>query len=315
MAKRVEKFPQVVYRKHTQTLSPHPSPWVRKPGRHLPEFAFFVILSFVAMAVDVQYGFGWLNGLAGKLAAPMVYSVDRILFPLARSVAFVRETWDAKKENAALREELDRARRDLHYYESEFHKNLRYRELLNLKAEVAPEAVAAQVLRYQDSAAQRAIVLRAGEAEGLEVGQPVLGESGQLLGRISRIDRRFSTVVLLTDPSCRAGVAVESTQAQGILYNRNGQLFVSVDRAEEVREGDRLVTSHLSDLFPEGLLVGRIVGPAGDKETDPLVAAHLGLMKSYRVEPVFPNEKWGSAREVLCLPAYRSRPVAPDKGS
>lgn len=307
MAKRVEKFPQVIYRRHSKSLSPHPSPWVRKPGRHLPEFVLFVTLSFVAMGVDVQYGFGWLSGLAGKISAPVVYAVDRILFPLARSVVFVRETWDAKKENSELRDRLAEAQRELHYFESEFHKNLRYRELLNLKAEVAPEAVAAQILSYHPSSIRRTIVLRAGQAEGLEAGQPVLSEGGQLLGRIERVDSRFSTVVLLTDPSCRAGVAVESTQSQGILYNRNGELFVSVERAEEVREGDRLVTSHLSDLFPEGLLVGEIVGPAGEKETDPLVAAHLGLMKSYRVEPVFPTEKWGSAREVLCLPAYQPR--------
>jgi hypothetical protein len=45
-----------------------------------------------------------------------------------------------------------------------------------------------------------------------------------------------------------------------------------------------------------------IEGEAEAREKDPLVAAELGLMKTYRVKPILPLAEWVEIREVLCLP-------------
>jgi hypothetical protein len=63
-----------------------------------------------------------------------------------------------------------------------------------------------------------------------------------------------------------------------------------------------LLTSHLSDLYPEGLLIGQVAGTGGITERDPMVASDLGLTSSYKVTTAFPASDWSEIREVLCLP-------------
>ncbi|MCG3196554.1 MAG: hypothetical protein GHCLOJNM_01030 [bacterium] len=304
MARRDDNLPEVIYRKHPPLLSSEPSPWVRQPARHLPLFLLLALLSCALIAIDLRTGFSWLQVAAGKVSGPIIHMVDLVLAPVARSVTVIRETLTARSENADLRNRVVELEARLHSSQTALEENIRLRQLLDLKAEVAPEAEAAEVLRYRNEAASRVMILRGGGSQGLSVGQPVITRSGQLLGRITGITDLVSTVRLITDPGSSIGVTLEKTQSQGILYSRDGNLFVRVDRAEEVPEEERVVTSHAGELFPKGLLIGFIEGEAGPIERDPFVAADLGLMKSYRVKTAYPIEDWERIREVLCLPAW-----------
>lgn len=305
MVRRSEDLPEVIYRKHPPLISSDPSPWVRQPARYLPLFLVLVCLSCIITAIDLRYGFRWLTTGIGNLSGPLVHSIDLLIAPVSRSASFVQETLSARSENSQLRARIEELEGQVHALQNSDEENQRLRELLDLKAEVAPKAAAAEVLRYRAEATQRVMTLRAGRLEDLTLGQPVLTKGGQLLGRIVAITDRVSTVRLITDPSCSIGVTLEKTQSQGMLYSRDGNLFVRLERAELVPQNERVLTSHLSDLFPEGLLIGIIEGEAGPIDKDPFVAAELGLMKNYLVRPVHPVEEWSRIREVLCLPLWK----------
>jgi len=304
MARRSDHLPELIYRKHSPLISSDPSPWVRQPGRYLPLFIILVSLSCVITAIDLRYGFTWLSQGIGNVSGPVVHSVDLLIAPVSRSASFIQETLRARRENQALKSRLDDLEKQASQMQTLTLENDRLRQLLDLKAEVAPKAEAAQVLRYRNSATHRTMTLRAGGQRGLVAGQPVLTQGGQLLGRISEVTDRVSTVRLINDPSCSMGVTLERSQSQGIAYNRDGELYVSVGRSELVADGERVFTSHLSDLFPEGLLVGMVKEPADPNDKDPLVAAELGLMRNYRIEPLYPVSEWPQIREVLCLPLW-----------
>lgn len=304
MARHSDHLPELIYRKHSPLISSDPSPWVRQPGRYLPLFILLVCLSCVITAIDLRYGFTWLSQGVGNLSGPVVHSVDLLIAPVSRSATFIQETLRAHRENKSLKTHLEELESQMSQLQTLVQENERLRQLLDLKAEVAPKAAAAQVLRYRNAATHRTLTLRAGTQRGLAVGQAVLTRGGQLLGRIVEVTDRVSTVRLINDPSCSIGVTLERSQSQGILYNRDGELFVSVERSELVAEGERVFTSHLSDLYPEGLLVGVIKGSADPIDKDPLVAAELGLMRNYRLEPHYPISEWSSIREVLCLPLW-----------
>lgn len=310
MAKREDRLPEVIYRKHPPLLSSDPSPWVRQPSRHLPLFLLLAFLSCAVIAMDLRTGFGWLQVAAGKVSGPVIHMVDLLLAPVARSATVIRETLTARAENANLRDRVAELEGQLHTTQTAIEENVRLRHLLDLKAEIAPEAEAAEVLRYRNEAASRILILRGGAGQGLAVGQPVITRSGQLLGRTTAVTDLVSTVRLITDPGSSIGVTLEKTQSQGILYSRNAELFVRLDRTEPIPEQERVVTSHTSDLFPKGLLIGFIKGEAGPIERDPFVAADLGLMKIYAVRTSYPIADWGRIREVLCLPAWGREPSA-----
>lgn len=305
MVRRGEDLPEVIYRKHPPLISSDPSPWVRQPARYLPLFLILVCLSCTITAIDLRYGFRWLATGIGNLSGPVVHSIDLLIAPVSRSATFIQETLSARSENTTLRTRIEELEGQVHALQNSDEENRRLRELLDLKAEAAPKAAAAEVLRYRNEASQRIMTLRAGTLDDLALGQPILSKGGQLLGRIVAITDRVSTVRLITDPACSIGVTLEKTQSQGILYNRDGNLFVRLDRAELVPQNERVLTSHLSDLFPEGLPIGVVEGEAETNDKDPFVAAELGLMKTYRVRPVHPVEEWARIREVLCLPLWK----------
>jgi cell shape-determining protein MreC len=311
MVRRGENLPEVIYRKHSPLISSDPSPWVRQPARYLPLFLVLVCLSCIITAIDLRYGFRWLATGIGNLSGPVVHSIDLLIAPVSRSATFVQETLTARSENTGLRARIEELEGQVHTLQNADEENRRLRELLDLKAEAAPKAAAAEVLRYRNEASQRIMTLRAGKLEDLSLGQPVLTKGGQLLGRIISLTDRISTVRLITDPACYIGVTLEKTQSQGMLYSRDGKLFVRLERAELVPQNERVLTSHLSDLFPEGLLIGVVEGEADPIEKDPFVAAELGLMKSYRVSPVHPVEEWPRIREVLCLPLWTTTGTEP----
>jgi rod shape-determining protein MreC len=308
MVRRGTQLPEVVYRKHSPLVSADPSPWVRQPTRYLPLFLLLVVLSCVVIAIDLRYGFGWVKTSLGNLAGPIVHSVDLLITPLSRSASFIEETLQAKSENQQLRERIADLEQQVRTGQDAVEENRRLRELLDLKADIAPKAIAAQVIRYHAGVAGKTMTLRRNEEMKISpfaVGQPVLTRGGQLLGRIIAVYQRFSTVRLIHDPASSMGVTLEKSQSQGILYNRGSSLYVKVDRNELVSPNEKVFTSHLSDLFPEGLLIGVIAGEADPREKDPLVAAELGLMKSYVVNPIYPLDQWSGIREVLCLPLWQ----------
>ena len=302
MAKRGERLPEVVYRKHPPLASADPSPWVRQPARHLPLFLFLTVSSWGIVAIDLKYGFAWLETASGKVSAVLVHTVDLALSPISTSAGLLRETLSARVENKDLRKEVAQLQAAASGLQSAAEENSRLRALLDLKAEVAPEATVAEVMTYRPQATQRVMVLRGGRMEGLSVGQPVLTQGAQLLGRVARVADRYCHVRLITDPKVSIGVTIERSGAQGVLYNRDGKLFVKVDRTEVINPGDRVMTSHLSDIYPEGLLVGKIEGSARADERDSFVAAQRELNERYRVSASFPIRNWHEVREVLCLP-------------
>jgi len=306
---RADRHSQVAYRSRSTTAESLGTGGSQNPVRFLPLFLFLTFLSLGVIAVDVRYGFDWLNDFVGRIANPLVIAMDRVLQPISSSFSYVHETLAAKEENEDLRERIEKLERENLALRDAATENDRLRDLLNLKAEVAPSAMAAPVIRFVDLPGKRMMILRAGEDQGLRVGQPVLSESNQLLGRIVETSPSSATVRLINDPVSKVRVTVERTGAQGTLYSHSGKLYLRLERGETVREDDRIVTSHLGDSFPEGLAIGKIAREASDQESDPMVAVEMGLMKNYEVEAVVPVSRWGSFREILCLPGSHRTPL------
>jgi rod shape-determining protein MreC len=80
------------------------------------------------------------------------------------------------------------------------------------------------------------------------------------VGRVSGVGETTSRVILLTDTSSRIPVTVEPSGQKAILTGDNSYypLLDFLEDREVVRPGDRVVTAGDGQLFPAGLLVGRV---------------------------------------------------------
>ncbi|MBU0529881.1 rod shape-determining protein MreC [bacterium] len=170
------------------------------------------------------------------------------------------------QENELLRERLIvlfLEKESLLEYEVE---NARLKEMLDFKRESKIEMIPAKVINMGLSANLLSMTVDVGSDAGVKKNNPVITPSG-IIGKIAKINDQSSVVQLISDPSFRIGVRFLPSGTTGILrWAINNICNVrEVYKNSIVNVGDQVVTSGLSDIFPEGLHVGTVSSVADDR--------------------------------------------------
>ena len=137
----------------------------------------------------------------------------------------------------------------------------------------------------------RDLLLAMGLRDGILDGWATMDGLG-LVGRISGVGETTSRVMLLTDPSSRLPVTIQPSGQRALLTGDNTALpyLDFMESPEDVRPGDRVVTSGDGGLFPPGLLVGQAV-QASDRRMRVRLAADYGRLEFLRVLRSHPPEQ------------------------
>ena len=138
-------------------------------------------------------------------------------------------------------------------------ENKRLRKLLNLKEHSIYEGLASSVIAREPGNWFQALLLDRGERSGVKKNSIVVTPEG-LVGRVIKVNKSSSQVLLITDPGSEIGVLVQRSRIQGVIQGKGRYLILKYLPLEaDVREGDLIITSGLEGrLFPKGLTVGRI---------------------------------------------------------
>lgn len=107
---------------------------------------------------------------------------------------------------------------------------------------------------------KQTILVNRGAADGLFVGQPVFDPEG-LLGQVSEVMPVTSAVTLITDPGHALPVQVSRHGLRAIALGTGKPdrlRIVYLTPNDDIRKGDRLVTSGLGGRFPAGYPVARV---------------------------------------------------------
>ena len=130
----------------------------------------------------------------------------------------------------------------------------------NVRIDPALTSVSGVVMADSGTAFRQSVLLNVGQRDGIVDGWATMDGLG-LVGRISGVGRQTSRVVLLTDPSSRVPVTIQPSGRRALLTGDNTPLpFLDfLEGVENVRPGDRVVTSGDGGVFPSGLLVGQAV--------------------------------------------------------
>ena len=104
-----------------------------------------------------------------------------------------------------------------------------------------------------------------GTTQGVERGDTVIDDEGQLLGTVIEADLTSCRVLTILHPSFNAAGVVSRTRDNGILtgdasYAAAGQcIFTDLSRESMASVGDEVITTGLGGVYPANILVGRIV--------------------------------------------------------
>jgi len=225
----------------------------------------------------------WFKKLAFHVAYVPARAFQNIENSFAKTERLNEENLDLKRRVGELSVELSRMKQKKEQIEG-------LEELLGFKKSLRYEAKASRVIARDIAGFRKFLVIDKGSADGIKENTPCVSLEG-IVGNVVDVSPNTSKVMLITDPASRIGVTIASSRETVLLVgSAKGQcrvIYLGLDG--DIKEGDEVVTSGVSSLFPEGLPVGTV--------------KHIGIerTKLYRYAEITPYAKMGKIREVLAM--------------
>lgn len=172
---------------------------------------------------------------------------------------FIPNYFSLKKENSVLRERNVRLADEVSLLRESRLENIRFRKLLQLKERSTFTYIPTNVIGKNQQPMRTTITLDVGENDGVKYNMSIVTDAG-LVGKIVATSSKYSIGQLVLHKDFRASVQVERERVDGIIYWDGSEhlLLKNVPRTANVREGDVIITSDLSTIFPPGIKVGVI---------------------------------------------------------
>jgi rod shape-determining protein MreC len=163
------------------------------------------------------------------------------------------------EENNRLKKEIFQCKAyENQYYEVEA-ENRRLRRILELKKKTTNVVTTAEVYALSATNWFHTVKIDKGTDSGLAEDMVTITPKG-IVGRIHRCGADWADVVLVTDLNFSASIRLQSSRVEGILAGggSNKCYIKYIPLEEKIDEGERVVTSGLDGIFPEGIFIGTV---------------------------------------------------------
>ncbi len=217
---------------------------------------FGLLIMVISRLPQVQFvenvGFEVLGALEIHISVPFA-KFDQ----LAQTIEGIGQL---REENARLRAEVDRLTQQAVRVGELQRENAELRAELQFKqSDPQFKWIPARIIGFDPSNLVHAIIIDQGTRSGVAEGMTVTTPQG-LVGQVVQVTPNTAKVLLITDVSSSVYSLIQSNRAKGVVNgSRSGQLTMTfIPQGEHVQPGDRVVTSGLGGVFPEGLLVGTV---------------------------------------------------------
>ena len=165
-----------------------------------------------------------------------------------------------RQQNRDLQEQIQQMQLEQVRLRQDAEQARRLQSLLGFKEQFINKTVAAQVIGSSGSEQSRLVYIDKGSDDGIRNDMAVITSSG-VVGKVSNvINGSTSQVLLINDQNSGVGTILEQSRLQGVLKGKaSGQLVLDKIMAEEeVKLGDRVLTSGGDQIFPKGLPIGTV---------------------------------------------------------
>lgn len=235
----------------------------------------------------------------------------------AQMIADFRAYSRVYAQNAELRRELQRMQGWREAALQLEQKNARLLALNHVRLSPRMTFVTGEVMADAGSPFRRSAMVNVGRLDGVEDGQAALDGLG-LVGRIAGTGERSARIILLNDGSSRVPAVVRPSGQRAIVTGDNGPApaLEFVDQADEIRPGDRVVTSGDGGLYPPDILVGQVVAAPDGRQRVRLAADYrrLDFVRIVRARPAEAVAGPGGLIGPLVGPLVAADPPPPGPG-
>ena len=245
------------------TLDRSPPPFFKQGPSALSKLMFFSALSLFLMVADTRFR---ITQPVRAALATALYPVQWLALQPVRAVQGSGEYFTTLNQAKIASEDAGRklALQSLRAGQVEqlTQENTRLRKLMGLRDQLATPVMAAEVLYDAADPYTRKVIIDKGMAQGVDLGSPVLDESG-VLGQVTRVHPLVSEVTLLIDRDLAIPVLNVRTGARSVAYgdpttSGSGLELRFMGSNSDVQQGDLLTTSGVDGVYPPGLPVAKV---------------------------------------------------------
>lgn len=178
-------------------------------------------------------------------------------------LSWVGQFIQALDENEALREENIAFSSQLALSREARIENQRLKSQLAFRDSSNYEMVAAVIVSKDIDKEEHFLALNVGRTDGVEPGMAVVDERG-ILGKVVLVSDHYARVMTYLNTNFRVPARIQSLQTDGLVSwpgSRSDKHLIleHIVKTENVAQGQRVVTSGFSGVFPAGFTIGQIV--------------------------------------------------------
>ncbi len=246
---------------------------------------FFVISLAVALLVSIVPGVlcamgqgSYIRSAIITVASPFRWAFTKAGEGISGFSLYFRTLDELREENAALRAELEGYKSLVYDAELIGEENEFLSDYLGIKEEHVDFLFEnATVVGREATNYRTVITLSKGSLHGIEVNMPVITEKG-LIGHITEVGSTWSKAEIITESSSAVGAYIERSGTLGVVEGtyelRTEGLckMVYIEADSDIRVGDKVISSGIGEVYPRGLLIGKVTEVSVDERTRTLVA-------------------------------------------
>lgn len=235
------------------------------PSKYL--FAGLAMGCILLMGISFMTGFsgGPVNTVAGYLFVPIQKGISNVGGWLRDRTDNFESLKAVQEQNELLQAQIDALIEENSQLQQERYELAELRELYNLDETYSDyEKIAARIIGKDAGNWFSTFVIDRGAKDGIAEGMNVIAGSG-LVGIVSKVGDNWAQVRSIIDDLSNVSATVLSTSdpcfVKGDLQLMNeGVIRITQLKTEEdeVHTGDKVLTSHISDKYQPGILIGYV---------------------------------------------------------
>ncbi len=231
----------------------------------------------VLLVIGILIGAVLLSTASPQMMQGLQSAFLSVLSPFLRTGSAVSQELENAGKNLKTLDQLEAENRELTLRNREMmtenqllrdieRENNKLRQVLDYRERSVFSLLPARVISRDASTWWSTIKVNRGFEDGVESNMPVLTEAG-LVGKTLTVSKNISTVLLLTDETCRVAARVEGSIEQGIVSGQRvsgpgtpGEIQLTyLSKGADLQPGQKVYTAGVSGgVFPSGLLIGTV---------------------------------------------------------
>ena len=239
-------------------------------------FLGIIVLSIKGNSNIISSGVGGVISPLQKI----VYTVNE---KVKGSFDFFINFSNVKKENVELTAKNAELENKLIEYERMKDENTRLREMFDYSQTNANyDYLGCNIIGYSGGNISNGYIIDKGTKDGVEKDMVVITPAG-LVGKVTKASSSFAIVQTILNENIAVAAMVESTDEttgilQGITDSKNKNLteLSNIPIESAIKEGDKILTSGLGEMYPKEIRIGEVISVEVD---------NVGIMKRAVVKP------------------------------